>query len=53
MIVYSTEGGVDIEAVAENTPNLIFNEEIDPGTGHPSFSGKKNSFQPWLGGYSI
>ena len=33
MIVYSTEGGVDIEAVAENTPDLIFNEEIDPGSG--------------------
>ena len=32
MIVYSTEGGVDIEVVAENTPELIFNEEVDPGT---------------------
>jgi len=30
MIMYSTEGGMDIEAVAENTPHLIFNEEIDP-----------------------
>ena len=33
MIVYSSEGGVDIEVVAENTPELIFNEEVDPGTG--------------------
>mgnify|MGYP001348490934 CR=1 FL=1 len=27
MIMYSTEGGMDIEAVAENTPELIFTEE--------------------------
>ena len=29
MIMYSTEGGMDIEAVAEKTPELIFTEEID------------------------
>ena len=28
MIIYSTEGGVDIETVAEKTPNLIFREEV-------------------------
>ena len=33
MIMYSTEGGMDIEAVAENTPHLIFTEEIDPLLG--------------------
>ncbi|KKX52239.1 hypothetical protein L950_0200635 [Sphingobacterium sp. IITKGP-BTPF85] len=30
IIMYSTEGGMDIEEVAEKTPNLIFKEEIDP-----------------------
>ena len=29
VIMYSTEGGMDIEHVAENTPELIFKEEID------------------------
>ena len=33
MIMYSTEGGMDIEEVAEKTPHLIFTEEIDPATG--------------------
>ena len=33
MIMYSTEGGMDIEAVAEKTPHLIFTEEIDPVLG--------------------
>ena len=30
MIMYSTEGGVDIETVAEKTPELIYTEEINP-----------------------
>ena len=33
MIMYSTEGGMDIESVAENTPHLIFTEEIVPKLG--------------------
>lgn len=33
MIMYSTEGGMDIESVAEQTPHLIFTEEIDPKVG--------------------
>ena len=33
IILYSTEGGMDIEAVAENTPHLLFKEEIDPLIG--------------------
>src|SRR6476620_6275235 len=32
-IIYSTEGGMDIEAVAEHTPEKIWKEEIDPRTG--------------------
>ena len=30
MVMYSTEGGMDIETVAEETPHLIFTEAIDP-----------------------
>ena len=33
MIMYSTEGGMDIESVAEQTPHLIFTEEINPKVG--------------------
>ena len=53
MIVYSTEGGVDIEAVAENTPELIFNEEIDPGTGILPFQSRKIAFNLGLTGQAL
>ena len=33
MIMYSTEGGVDIETVAEETPHLIHTLDIDPKIG--------------------
>ncbi len=33
MIVYSSEGGMDIEEVADKTPDKIFKEEIDPNLG--------------------
>ena len=33
MIMYSPEGGMDIEEVAEKTPEKIFHEEVDPGLG--------------------
>ena len=53
MIVYSTEGGVDIEAVAENTPELIFNEEVDPGTGILPFQSRKIAFNLGLKGQAF
>ena len=37
IIVYSPEGGMSIEEVAEKTPDLIFTEEIDPGSGLQPF----------------
>jgi succinyl-CoA synthetase beta subunit len=37
MIMYSTEGGMDIEEVAEHTPELIFTEEVDPSVGYKVF----------------
>ena len=44
MIMYSTEGGMDIETVAEETPHLIFTEEIDPQCRINAVSSKKNCF---------
>jgi len=50
MIMYSTEGGMDIEAVAENTPHLIFTEEVDPATGLLPFQARKVAFNLGLSG---
>jgi succinyl-CoA synthetase beta subunit len=50
MIMYSTEGGMDIEAVAENTPELIFTEEIDPKVGLQGFQARKIAFNLGLSG---
>mgnify|MGYP000142903252 CR=1 FL=1 len=50
MIMYSTEGGMDIEAVAENTPHLIFNEEVDPSTGLLPFQTRRIAFNLGLNG---
>ena len=50
MIMYSTEGGMDIEAVAEETPHLIFTEEIDPKVGLTSFQCRKIAFNLGLSG---
>ena len=53
MIMYSTEGGVDIEAVAENTPILIFYEEIDPSIGLMPNQARKVAFNLGLSGVSL
>ena len=50
MIMYSTEGGMDIEAVAEETPHLIFHEEIDPKVGLTAFQCRKIAFNLGLSG---
>jgi succinyl-CoA synthetase beta subunit len=50
IIMYSTEGGMDIETVAENTPHLIFKEEIDPRVGIQGFQARKIAFNLGLSG---
>jgi len=50
MVMYSTEGGMDIETVAEETPHLIFTEEIDPATGIIPFQARKIAFNLGLSG---
>jgi len=53
MIMYSTEGGMDIETVAEETPHLIFTEEIDPSLGLQSFQCRKIAFNLGLSGLAF
>jgi succinyl-CoA synthetase beta subunit len=50
MIMYSTEGGMDIETVAEETPHLIFTEDIDPATGLLPFQARRVAFNLGLSG---
>lgn len=50
IIMYSTEGGMNIEDVAHDTPHLIFKEEIDPATGIQPFQARKVAFNLGLEG---
>ncbi|MFM9008227.1 MAG: ADP-forming succinate--CoA ligase subunit beta, partial [Bacteroidota bacterium] len=50
IIMYSTEGGMDIEEVAEKTPERIFKEEIDPAVGLQAFQARKIAFNLGLSG---
>jgi len=49
MIIYSPQGGMDIEAVAAQTPELIFKEEIHP-VGLQAFQARKIAFNLGLSG---
>ena len=49
-IIYSTEGGMDIEHVAEHTPDKIWKEEIDPRVGIQAFQARKIAFNLGLSG---
>lgn len=44
IIMASTEGGMDIEEVAEKTPEKILKVEIDPATGIQAFHARKVAF---------
>ena len=50
MIMYSTEGGMDIETVAEETPHLIFTEDVDPAVGLMPFQARRVAFNLGLSG---
>jgi succinyl-CoA synthetase beta subunit len=50
VIIYSTEGGMDIEEVSEKTPHLIYKEEIDPKVGLQGFQARKIAFKLGLSG---
>jgi succinyl-CoA synthetase beta subunit len=53
IIMYSTEGGMNIEEVAEKTPHLIHKEEIDPKVGITGFQCRKVAFNLGLSGKSF
>jgi succinyl-CoA synthetase beta subunit len=50
MVLYSMQGGMDIETVAEQTPELIFTEEIDPRFGLLPFQARNIAFNLGLSG---
>ncbi|MCG8327356.1 MAG: ADP-forming succinate--CoA ligase subunit beta [Chitinophagales bacterium] len=53
VIIYSTEGGMDIEAVAEKTPHLVHKEYIDPTLGLQPFQSRKIAFNLGLSGKAM
>ena len=53
IIMYSPEGGMDIEAVAEKTPHLIFKEEVDPAVGLQGFQSRRIAFNLGLSGQAF
>ena len=50
VIMYSTEGGMDIEEVAHNTPEKIYKEWVHPGGGLQGFQARKIAFNFGLSG---
>lgn len=50
VVMYSTEGGMDIEDVAHNTPEKIFKEWVHPGGGLQGFQARKIAFNLGLSG---
>lgn len=50
VIIYTTEGGMDIEEVAESTPEKIHKEWVDPATGFLQFQARKIAFNLGLEG---
>lgn len=50
VIIYTTEGGMDIEEVAHNHPEKILNEEVDPRVGLQGFQARKIAYNLGLTG---
>ncbi|MEX0595886.1 MAG: ATP-grasp domain-containing protein, partial [Candidatus Paceibacterota bacterium] len=50
VIIYTTEGGMDIEEVAEHTPEKIHREWVDPTIGFQAFQARKIAFNLGLTG---
>jgi succinyl-CoA synthetase beta subunit len=53
VIMYSTEGGMNIEEVAEKTPHLIHKEVIDPAVGLMPFQARRVAFNLGLSGQAF
>jgi succinyl-CoA synthetase beta subunit len=50
VIMYSPRGGMDIEKVAEETPDEIFTEEVSPKSGLQSYQARRIAFNLGLSG---
>jgi succinyl-CoA synthetase beta subunit len=50
VVMYSTEGGINIEDVAHNTPDKIFKEWVHPSGGLQGFQARKIAFNLGLSG---
>ncbi len=50
VIIYSQEGGMDIEEVAAKTPEKIFKEWVDPASGLLAFQARRIAFNLGLSG---
>ena len=50
IVMYSPKGGMNIEEVAEETPELIYKEEINPATGLLPFQASRIAFNLGLSG---
>jgi succinyl-CoA synthetase beta subunit len=53
VIIYSTEGGMDIEEVSEHHPEKIHKEFIDPKVGLQAFQARKIAFNLGLSGNAL
>ncbi len=53
VIMASSEGGMEIEKVAAETPDLIYKEYIDPATGFQGFQARKLAFKLGLEGNTL
>ena len=53
VIIYSTEGGMDIEEVAEHTPEKVLKEWVDPKVGLQDFQCRKIAFNLGLSGNAL
>jgi succinyl-CoA synthetase beta subunit len=53
IFMYSPEGGMSIEEVAEKSPELIFTEEINPGVGIQPFQSRNIAFNLSLSGVAF
>ena len=52
-VIASTEGGMDIETVAHETPEKIVKQAIDPAAGYQGYQGRKIAFALGLSGKQV
>jgi len=53
IFMYSPRGGMDIELVAEETPDAIFTETVDPAAGFQLFQARRMAFNLGLSGVAF